>query len=257
MVDDTRPEAPAPSTRRPRSANPAIVTAAALLAIALAAGMWIIGSAIEARTSGELTVTGSARAPVRSDRAVWTIAASDQADDVATAIGRTSGALDAVTDYLVAGGIDPSAITLDALSTNVNYEWIDGNLTSNVSSYGAYRNLTVRTDDVDAVARLSAGLGDVLGAGVFVSAFPPEYYVTSLPELRPALLEAAVEDAVVRAEAMLRVTGIAPGPVRSVRSGPFQVTAPDSVDVSDAGMYDTSTIDKTVTATVTVTFAAG
>jgi uncharacterized protein len=42
--------------------------------------------------------------------------------------------------------------------------------------------------------------------------------------------------------------------VRAVRSGPFQVSTPDSVDVSDYGMYDTSTIDKTVTATVSVTF---
>jgi len=40
----------------------------------------------------------------------------------------------------------------------------------------------------------------------------------------------------------------------SVRSGPFQVTSPDSVDTSAGGFYDTSTIDKTITSTVTVVF---
>jgi hypothetical protein len=47
------------------------------------------------------------------------------------------------------------------------------------------------------------------------------------------------------------------GEVRAIRSGPFQVSAPDSVDVSDYGMYDTSTIDKTITATVSVNFTTG
>jgi hypothetical protein len=40
----------------------------------------------------------------------------------------------------------------------------------------------------------------------------------------------------------------------SVRSGPFQVTSPDAVDISAGGYYDTSTIEKTITSTVTVMF---
>jgi hypothetical protein len=37
--------------------------------------------------------------------------------------------------------------------------------------------------------------------------------------------------------------------------GVFQVTAPNSTDVSDYGVYDTSTLRKDVTAVVNVTFA--
>ena len=40
----------------------------------------------------------------------------------------------------------------------------------------------------------------------------------------------------------------------SVKSGPFQVTTPDSTMTSDMGAYDTSSIDKTITSTVSVTF---
>ncbi len=246
--------APATSPSPSGSLLLTLVVSAALIAGALGLGLWAVGSGIAARAGDEITVTGSARASVRSDRAVWTISASDQALDISSAISRTNAALTAVTDYLVAGGIDPSEIQLDALSTSVNYEWVDGNLTSNVSSYGAYRNLTVRTDDVDVVDRLSAGLGDVLVTGIVVSAWAPEYYVTTLPDLRPQLLRDAVEDAQTRAEAMLETTGGRVDQVRAMRSGPFQVSTPDSVDVSDGGLYDTTTIDKTVTATVSVTF---
>jgi hypothetical protein len=37
-----------------------------------------------------VTVTGSARMEVDADRAVWTIQAFEQADDLATAVERTS-----------------------------------------------------------------------------------------------------------------------------------------------------------------------
>jgi hypothetical protein len=38
--------------------------------------------------------------------------------------------------------------------------------------------------------------------------------------------------------------------------GVFQITAPNSHDVRDYGIYDTSTIEKDVTAVVSVSFAA-
>ena len=45
------------------------------------------------------------------------------------------------------------------------------------------------------------------------------------------------------------------GPVRSVRTGVFQITRPHSTEVSDEGMYDTHTIAKDITAVLTITFA--
>lgn len=245
------------SSAPPRDVSTAgLIVAAALLAVAVGAGLWFVGNGIASRGVSEITVTGSARIDVVSDRVVWTINASEQSDDLATAVRRTNEALESVTRFLVDAGIDRDEIALEALSTSVNYEWIDGNFTSNVSSYSAYRNLTVRTDEVELIERVNTELGDVLTQGYVISAFMPEYYVTGLPELRPGLQQQAVADAQARAVAMLEVTGSRVGPVRGVRAGPLQVSAPDSVDVSDAGMYDTTTLDKTVTATVTVTFAA-
>jgi hypothetical protein len=234
----------------------AIVLAAALLAVGLGGGMWAVADGIASRgVEDGVTVTGSARASVRADRALWTISVSEQSVDLPTAIGRTNAGMDLVSGYLTSNGIAEDQLSFGGLTTSVNYEYFDGNFTGNVIGYGAYRELKVRTDDVDLIDRLSRGIGTVLESGYAISAWAPEYYLTILPELRPQLLEEAVADALARAEAMVSVTGGEVAGVRTVRSGPFQVSSPDSVEVSDFGLYDTSTIDKTVTATVTVTFA--
>ena len=83
---------------------------------------------------------------------------------------------------------------------------------------------------------------------------PNDVYVSKLSELRPELLKEAMADAKIRAEAIVEATGGSVGAVMSVRSGPFQVTSPDSVDTSSGGFYDTQTIDKTITSTVSVVF---
>ncbi len=73
--------------------------------------------------------------------------------------------------------------------------------------------------------------------------------------MRPKLLEEAMKDAKIRAEAITKAVGGKVGSVQSVRSGVFQVTTPDSTMTQDTGAYDTSSIEKTVTSTVSVTFA--
>jgi hypothetical protein len=243
------------SSRTARSGGIALVVAALILGGAGAFGLLAVGEGLAQRGGDGVTVTGSARMEVDADRAVWTIQAFEQAEDIATAVERTERSVVAVTEYLVRGGIDADLIELDGLSTSINYVWTEQGMTSEIASYSAFRSLRVRTDDVTLVDRLSRDFGQLLATGIGVTAWQPEYLISDLPALRPQLQAAAVEDALTRAEAMLAVVGGEVGTVRSIRSGPFQVSAPDSVDVSDFGMYDTSTIRKSVGATVSVTFS--
>ena len=50
-------------------------------------------------------------------------------------------------------------------------------------------------------------------------------------------------------------TGSHLGRLRRVSVGVFQITSPNSTEVEDYGVYDTSTLEKDVTAVVNVTFA--
>ena len=105
------------------------------------------------------------------------------------------------------------------------------------------------------VSKLSQGIGTILQQGVTVNNYGPQYYLSTLPKLRPQLLEEAMKDAKIRAEAITKAVGGKVGSVQSVRSGVFQVTTPDSTMTQDTGAYDTSSIEKTVTSTVSVTFS--
>ena len=82
----------------------------------------------------------------------------------------------------------------------------------------------------------------------------PQYVFTRLPSLRPQLLADATRDALRRAEVLVESTGADLGSLRSVNVGVFQVTAPNSTEVEDYGVYDTTTRTKDVTAVVNVTF---
>ena len=104
------------------------------------------------------------------------------------------------------------------------------------------------------IKNLSNGIGVLLQTGVNVNNNGPQYYVSNLATLRPKLLADAMKDAKSRGEAITGAVNSKLGAVLSVTSGPVQVTAPDSVDTSAGGMYDTSSIAKTVTVTVSVSF---
>jgi uncharacterized protein len=173
---------------------------------------------------------------------------------VAEAVARVGTDVEAVTKYLVDGGIPKDALVLGSVSSYGNEQWVNGNNTGKILNYRASRDVVVRTDDVQLVAKLSQEIGTLLQQGVTVNNYGPQYYISTLPQMRPKLLEEAMKDAKIRAEAITKAVGGKVGSVQSVRSGVFQVTTPDSTMTADTGAYDTSSIEKTVTSTVSVTF---
>src|SRR5487761_1989383 len=231
-----------------------IIISAIILAVALGGGLMKVGSGFAARTTDGITVTGSAKTSATADNAVWTLTVQENSAKVSDAVARVGSSVVALSKYLTAGGIPASGIQLGAVSTYSNAEYINGNPTGRILSYNASRDVTIRSKDVQLIAKLSQGIGTLLQTGVNVNNYGPQYYISTLPALRPQLLQEAMKDAQVRAVALTKAVGGTIGAVLSVKSGPFQVTTPDSTTTSDAGAYDTSTIEKTVTATVSVTF---
>jgi hypothetical protein len=236
----------------------ATMVSALLVAVAMGAGLFQVGRGLALRAdSSGLTITGSAHVNVSADRAVWTLTVTEMAPTASAAVAKVNQGVDALSAYFQTGGIDPATLELAGVSTSYNQGFKDGNATGKILTYQANRDVTVRSGDVAKIQKLSQGLGEVLKTGVNVFSSGPQYYVSTLADLRPQLLANAMKDAKVRAIALTSATGTSVGAVRSARQGPVQVTAPDSVDVSDGGIYDTRTIDKTVTTTVTVVFAQG
>ena len=231
-----------------------LIVSAAILAVAMGLGLNQVGSGFESRSGEGISVTGSARVNVSADKAVWTLNAEQVAPTISESVKRVENATLAVSKYLTDGGVSSDSIELGSVSAYPQEEFLNGNNTGRILNYRGSRTITVRSNDVQLIKKLSSGIGSLLQSGVSVTNYGPQYYVSKLSELRPELLKQAMEDAQVRAKAIVEATGGKVGNVMSVRSGPFQVTSPDSVDTSSGGYYDTSTIEKTITSTVTVSF---
>ena len=231
-----------------------IIISAVLVSLALGIGLMKVGSGFASRSSDGITVTGSAKTSATADNVVWTLSVSLSSPAVGTAVKKVDADVAALSKYLTAGGIPADALTLGAVSTYANEEYVNGNSTGRILSYRANRDVTVRTKDVQLVSKLSQGIGTLLETGINVNNYGPQYYISNLPELRPTLMSDAMKDAKVRAEALTKAVGSSLGSLVNVKAGPIQITTPDSTMTADYGAYDTTTIKKTVTATVSVTF---
>jgi len=232
----------------------AIIVAATLLSGAIGVGLSMVGSGFAARSANGITVTGSAKTSATADNVVWTLNVSLTRQTVSEAVTKVGNDVAAVSKYLTSGGVPASALTLGSVSTYANEEYANGNNTGRIINYRASRDVVVRSNDVELISKLAQGIGTILQAGVSVNNYGPQYYLSTLPKLRPQLLEEAMKDAKIRAEAITKAVGGKVGAVQAVRSGVFQVTTPDSTMTQDTGAYDTSSIEKTVTSTVSVTF---
>ena len=231
-----------------------IIVSAVIIALALGVGLTQVGTGFATRAGNGITVTGSAKTSAVADNAVWTLSVSLSSPTVGAAVKKVDSDVAALSSYLTQGGIAADALTLGAVSTYANEEYVNGNSTGRSLSYRASRDVTVRTKDVQLVSKLSQGIGTLLETGINVNNYGPQYYISNLPELRPELMSEAMKDAKLRAESLTKAVGGSLGSLANVKAGPIQITTPDSTMTADYGAYDTSTINKTVSATVSVTF---
>lgn len=127
--------------------------------------------------------------------------------------------------------------------------------TQNVISYSLSRTISADTNNIEQAKKLSNEMNAAAAKNdIALSNSTTNYQYTGLESLRPKLLKLATEDGKVKAEAMASSTGKKIGSLRAGRMGVVQVLAKNSIEVSDYGSYDLSSIEKDVFVTVNVTF---
>jgi hypothetical protein len=228
------------------------------LAIALGFGSCVVGRGLgEIRRPEEaITVTGSAKRPIRSDFVVWRASVGFQSPSISAASTELRGEANRVRAFLRANGVADSMLTVKPIETYAIPEVVEsGRETGRIIAYRLTQQFEIRSSNVDAITALSQKASDLMAEGVALSSQPPEYLYTKLADLRVALIEDATRDAKARAEAIAKSTGSGVGTVRQARIGVFQITPRFSTEISDYGMNDVSAVEKDVTAVVHVTFA--
>ena len=113
----------------------------------------------------------------------------------------------------------------------------------------------MRSTNVGEISQIAREATELINQGILIESTAPKYYYTKIGDLKVEMLGEAAKDAKDRAEKIASSTGNSIGSIRSAKMGVLQITAADSTDVSDYGVYDTSTIEKDMTAVVNVSFA--
>jgi hypothetical protein len=222
----------------------------ALLAIAFVIGSFAIGHGIRDKNRNDvISVTGSAKQRIESDYVVWDISVSSQQTSADAAARELAGWTGKVRTFLGGAGIKDEEVSVQPIATETSSR------KGRVISFRLTRSFEIRSPRVRDVTDVADRSSQLLAQGIPLRADPPQYVYTRLPRLRPRLLAAATKDARDRARVIVDATGSHLGKLRRVSVGVFQITSPNSTEVEDYGVYDTSTLEKDVTAVVNVTFA--
>jgi uncharacterized protein len=207
------------------------------------------------RANDVLTVTGSVKRPIRSDYIIWRASVSSQQPTLPAAYQETKRYTERVQRYLKAQKVPDNAVTLSAIETSSVPEILpSGRESGKTIAYRITQRIEVRSNEVDRISVLSRRANDLINEGIPLQSNPPEYLYTQLGKLRVEMLAEATKDAKVRAEAIAQSTGDRIGPIRSAKTGVFQITPRYSTEVSDSGVYDTTSLEKDITAVVSVSF---
>jgi hypothetical protein len=245
---------------------PAAVLATSIASLAfLVTGFVVVRGLADVKNASDvINVTGSAKRNITSDLAVWTFtlrssneanlqaayAAFQQAQPRAEAFLRDQnfGAGELRRDPVNAG---PETYTV---IEDVNGE----NTEVQRTRYVVRQTYRLQSGDIaklqGAVGAATAAFVELSTGGVSVESGPIDYLYTKLADVRVELLEEASKDAQRRAQAIAQSAGNGVGAVKNARVGVFQITPRFETSVEDTGSYDTSSLEKDVTAVVEIDF---
>jgi len=232
------------------------IGAALAIGMVLSSGVFGWFYAKTKKTDDAITVTGSAKKRIQSDLVVWSAGVSTQSSQLSEAYKQISDSIPKIKKYLVEKGIPENQIEVSAIATvTLHKQDENGRQLNEITGYSMSQQVTVTSNDVERISQIAREATELINQGILIESSAPQYYYTKIGDLKIEMLGEAAKDAKSRAEQIANSTGNSIGAVRSAKMGVLQITPPDSTDVSDSGMYDTTSIDKDMTAVVNISFA--
>jgi uncharacterized protein len=226
---------------------------AIILGISFVVGAAVFGNYFYRSRAQDNTirVVGAATKRYVSDIVKWRISVGRQTGlgDASAGYSDTRKAFESLMAELKAAGIGDSAISVQPINRNPVYD-----NSGNNTGYSFTQSVYVISSDLATVEKLALNPDQMFQKGVALQSSMLEYYFSKLPDIKKELLAEATRDAKGRAVEIAKNSGTGIGSMRSARAGIFQITEPYSTEVSDYGIYNTSTRQKDVTVTVTAEF---
>ena len=203
----------------------------------------------------EITVTGSASEIVTSDSGVWRFQIRTDGLTRNDAYKALTSQKPVVLEFLKNNGIKDTEIEFLGINNYARYKTgPNGISTQEINGYTYEQVVKINTNDVQLIKKLHLEIPSLVEKGIVINSYEPNYMYSGLADKKAELLQKATADAKFRAKEMLKATNNRVGRIRTVKMGVFQITPPDSNEVSDWGINDTSSIEKKITAVSHVVF---
>ncbi|MDX1409850.1 MAG: SIMPL domain-containing protein [Saprospiraceae bacterium] len=203
--------------------NKRSITAAILLTIGMLGGAWILGQHwVEARTAQRyVTVKGLSERIVRADHASWSLIGTYSVQSTDEAQRQIRAHEQAVRSFLMDRGFTDDEIKTNSINIfRNNYERA-------AEPYNVEVQVTVETDDVDAVEAASYQISELIANGVLLSGNKwqtgPRYFFTEFQSIKTEMLAEATQNARASAEEFALNSGSEVGKIKYANQGVFQV----------------------------------
>ena len=209
-----------------------------------------------------LTATGSASCDFESDLIVWRGGFSAYGMTTGGAYGVIKNDAEIVKNYLLEKGVTEEEFVFSSVDISQRYRTEydeNGNYVRDYpDGYDLYQSLTVTSNDIDKVEMVSRDITKLIESGIEFASFSPEYYCTTLDEVKLDLIQKATDNARQRIDILVDGTGCRRGRLLTATLGVFQITATNSGsgEYSYDGAFDTKSRHKTAMITVRLNYAA-
>ena len=205
---------------------------------------------ISTRNEQSIRVVGQGVKSVTSDVAKWNITINKNTNVINQNEGPKLIQKDLlkVKKYLNTNGITDKDILIEPINSYANY----GN--NGISGYSFSQRIEARCADVEKLEKIALDIDAMSKEGIYLQNSNIEYYISNLADLKAEMLALATVDAKARAQEIANSSGNKICSLLSAKSGVFMIRKPLSTDVSDYGIYNTSSKEKEIAVTVTATF---
>ncbi|WHO39169.1 SIMPL domain-containing protein [Sphingobium sp. AP49] len=223
-----------------------LLGSAALLAIGVVAGGYLLGDGLKRAKAADrsVTVRGLAEKDVTADLATWSISYSATGTDLPTVRAEIDANTQQLKAYFASLGFRPDALT--PVGAGVNQY-----LNNGINNITITQRMLLRTTDIARAQRAVAQQFDLVRRGVTLQeGSGMRYSFTRLNSLKPPMVAAATKDARAAAEQFAKDSGAGVGGIKSATQGYFSIDPRDG----EGGDGSSDTPYKKVRVVTTVDF---
>ena len=203
-----------------------------------------------------IDVTGSARKNVLSDLVIWRASFAVEDEALLGAHAKLQSDLEKVRAFLRAKGMgDFVLLPVQIREITARTKNDEDEAVSKRVGYRLTQRIEIKSADLATTTRLGTESAVLLEQGVALVSEGLEFIYTKASEAKVEMMAEATKDARARAEQIASQGGRKIKELRTARMGVVQINPLYSSATSWEGNNDTSSLEKTITTTISATFA--